>query len=82
MVSAAGDDGGGSTPLRGANNKDMANHCIEVLCCNCGAAYCLRGCSYDLGPNPMLTMVIEEVEKECYIGEPCKYCGALELIIE
>jgi hypothetical protein len=60
----------------------MANHCMEVFCCNCGAAYCLLGCNYDLGPNPLLLMDVEETDKENTLDEPCKYCGKCELIIE
>ena len=57
----------------------MANHCIEVICSSCGASYCLRGCNYDLGPNPMLAMVVDEGE---YISGACKHCGKATLVLE
>ena len=25
----------------------MANHCIEVICLNCGKWWCVRGCNFD-----------------------------------
>ncbi len=61
----------------------MANHCIEVTCNGCGAAYCALGCSYDLGPNPLLIHFEPEPEQEPeYLKQPCKYCGEFKLIID
>lgn len=25
----------------------MANHCVEVICLDCGAEWCVRGCGYE-----------------------------------
>ena len=59
----------------------MANHCIEVTCCNCGAAYCLLGCNYDNGTKPYYLAPIAEQEK-AKLEEVCKYCGLRELILD
>ena len=29
----------------------MANHCVDVICTNCGAMWCARGCGTRFPPD-------------------------------
>lgn len=29
----------------------MSNHCIELICLECGTVWCCRNCGYHEGPN-------------------------------
>jgi hypothetical protein len=54
----------------------MANHCIEVVCANCGACYCLR-CGDGNGPNKaIMEQLKDKVEAwQRYEELTCRYCN-------
>ncbi len=74
----------------------MANHCIDLICTDCGASWCDRGCGYGSPPNlEYLNKWIEMKQKwnnkfkngskfnPSYTqGESCHHCNSRKISIE
>jgi hypothetical protein len=57
----------------------MGNHCIEVTCADCGRNWCVRGCTFDTGPDADRARRVQDElaanPKLIKAGDPCT-CGS------
>lgn len=66
----------------------MGNHCVNGICMECGASWCMRGCNYDSGPSKerLAQFVQNENERAAKYNqkphflkatdERCDYCSS------
>ena len=59
----------------------MANHCVEVICKNCGAIYCIRCHSVHSLPDPDNIKFYNDEINTYVEGEACVYCFEKQLYI-
>ncbi len=60
----------------------MGNHCIDVVCIQCGAYYCIR-CFDGNGPSELILQTVKDVDKTDieYMAYPqhCHFCDAVQV---
>lgn len=62
----------------------MANHCLDVVCLNCGAFWCTLGCNTDSPPNKdTLEHFKKKFEERGWkmqcSNETCSHCKSREV---
>jgi hypothetical protein len=56
----------------------MANHCVDVICTNCGAMWCARGCGTRFPPDEEFLKKWKKENKNIYLMSDitCPHCSS------